>query len=214
MSLQTKLDAAWAAFATSESEEVCETMRRADLELAASGVIDRAIKAGERAPDFDLPNVDGRRVRLSQLLVHGPVVVSFYRGGWCPFCSLELEALQTASSRIQAAGATLVAISPQTLDESASMAETNDLDFLILSDHGGLAALDYGIAFDLAPALRPIYARLGFALPERNGVESWRLPMPATFIVGGDGRVVFAHVDSDHRNRLDPDVIVAALGRL
>jgi peroxiredoxin len=213
MSLKAELDAVWSDLAGAAPDEVLAALSRANLDLAASGATDGALKAGDRAPDFDLANIDGRQVRLSTLLARGPVVVSFYRGGWCPFCARELKALQAVSSNIQALGASLVAISPETLTESISTAEANALDFLILSDVGGHTAQGFGIAFDLAPALRPIYASLGHALPDRNGVASWRLPMPATFIIGRDGLVVFAHIDSDYRNRLEPDEIVRALSR-
>eukprot|EP01039_Chlorochromonas_danica_P016410 gene16410-19404_t len=107
--------------------EIRDAMARADLELAASGVAEQALKAGDPAPDFELPGVDGRTIRLSALLRDGPVIVSFYRGGWCPYCNLELRALQSALPQVRALGAQLVAISPQTPDESLSTAEKNAL---------------------------------------------------------------------------------------
>lgn len=211
MSLKAELDAVWSDVQAACPKDVLDTMRRADLDLAASGVTDRALMSGDRAPDFVLPNVDGRSVRLSALLAEGPVVLAFYRGGWCPFCALELKALQAASAAIRGMGASLAAVSPQTLTESASTAEANALDFFILSDADCQVAQSFGIAFDLPVALRPIFASLGHALPDRNGVPSWRLPVPATFVIGRDGAILFAHVDSDHRKRLEPDEILKAL---
>eukprot|EP01040_Poterioochromonas_malhamensis_P023633 gene23633-29034_t len=170
--------------------EIRDAMARADLELAASGVAEQALKAGDPAPDFELPGVDGRTIRLSALLRDGPVIVSFYRGGWCPYCNLELRALQSALPQVRALGAQLVAISPQTPDESLSTAEKNALAFPVLSDVGSETARSFGIAFDLADELRPIYARFGHALPDRNGDESWVLPIPATFVIDSTGIVV------------------------
>eukprot|EP01037_Dinobryon_pediforme_P018126 gene18126-18372_t len=191
-----------------------DAMARADLELAASGVAEQALKAGDPAPDFELPGVDGRTIRLSALLRDGPVIVSFYRGGWCPYCNLELRALQSALPQVRALGAQLVAISPQTPDESLSTAEKNALAFPVLSDVGSETARSFGIAFDLADELRPIYARFGHALPDRNGDESWVLPIPATYVIGRSGRIALAYVDIDYRNRLDPTDVVRALQNL
>jgi peroxiredoxin len=172
------------------------------------------LKAGDPAPDFRLPDVRGCQVRLRDLLAKGPVVVSFYRGGWCPYCNLELRALQNALPEIKQLGAQLVAISPQTPDESLSTAEKNELEFAVLSDIGSATAKAYGIAFDLTEELRPIYSRLGHALPDKNGDDSWILPIPATYVIDKDGIVALAFVDVDYRNRLEPAEIVATLKTL
>jgi peroxiredoxin len=142
------------------------------------------------------------------------VVVSFYRGGWCPYCNLELRALQNALPEIKQLGAQLVAISPQTPDESLSTAEKNELEFAVLSDIGSATAKAYGIAFDLTEELRPIYSRLGHALPDKNGDDSWILPIPATYVIDKDGIVALAFVDVDYRNRLEPAEIVTAIKTL
>jgi peroxiredoxin len=184
------------------------------MELAASRIARRALKASDRAPDFRLPAARGGYVRLHDLLAKGPVVVSFYRGGWCPYCNLELRALQNALPEIKRLGAQLVAISPQTPDESLSTAERNELAFAVLSDIGSVTAKAFGIAFELAEELRPIYARSGHALPDKNGDDSWVLPIPATFVVDRDGAIALAFVDVDYRNRLEPTEIVAVLQAL
>jgi peroxiredoxin len=214
MSLKTELDAFRFDFMTKAPPEVREAMARADTELAASGILQRALKARDRAPDFRLPDVHGAPVRLNDLLAKGPVVVSFYRGEWCPYCKLELRALQKALPEITRLGAQLVAISPQLPDESLSTAEKNELTFFVLSDVGSVTAKAYGIAFDLAEELRPIYTRFGHALPDKNGDDSWVLPMPATYVIDSDGTVALAFVDVDYRNRLEPAEIIAALQRL
>jgi len=214
MSLTSELAAFRATFMGAAPPEIRDAMARADLALAASGIAEQALKAGDPAPDFELPGVDGRTIRLSDLLRDGPVIVSFYRGGWCPYCNLELRALQSAIPQVRALGAQLVAISPQTPDESLSTAEKNALAFPVLSDVGSDTARSFGIAFDLADELRPIYARFGHALPDRNGDESWVLPIPATYVIGRSGRIALAYVDIDYRNRLDPTDVVRALQNL
>lgn len=214
MSLTSELAAFRAKFMDATPPEIRDAMSRADIELAASGIIERALKAGDVAPDFELPGVDGRVTRLSTQLRDGPVVVSFYRGGWRPYCNLELRALQSVLPQVRALGARLVAISPQTPDESLSTVEKNALGYPVLSDVRSDTARSFGIAFDLAEELRPIYARLGHALPDRNGDDSWVLPIPATYVIGKGGRIALAYVDTNYRNRLEPTDIVQALQNL
>jgi peroxiredoxin len=214
MSLKTELDSFRADFMAKVSPEIREAMLCADLELAASGISQHALKAGDSVPGFQLPDARGNYVRLYALLAKGPVVLSFYRGGWCPYCNLELRALQKVLPQITALGAELVAISPQTPDESLSTAEKNELAFPVLSDVGSVTAKAFGIAFDLAEELRPIYARVGHALPDKNGDESWVLPIPATYVIDGDGTVALAFVDVDYRNRLEPTEILTVLQAL
>jgi peroxiredoxin len=214
MSLKAELGAFRSEFMAQVSPEIHEAMVRADMELAASGIAKEALKAGDRAPDFRLPDTCGGHVRLKDLLAAGPVVLSFYRGGWCPYCNLELRALQQVLPEITRLGARLVAVSPQTPDESLSTAEKNELAFPVLTDIGSATAKSFGIAFDLAEELRPVYTRFGHALPDRNGDESWVLPIPATYVIDSDGTVALAFVDVDYRNRLEPAEILAALQAL
>jgi peroxiredoxin len=214
MSLKAELDRFRAEFMGKVPTEIREAMTRADTALAASDIMQRAAKAGDRAPDFSLPDAQGRPVRLSNLVKQGPVVLSFYRGGWCPYCNLELRALEVRRDDFAAAGASLVAVSPQTPDQSLSTAEKNALRFPVLSDAGSHVAKAFGIAFDLADELRPIYRRLGHGLPEMNGDDSWVLPIPATFVIDRDGVIAFAFVDTDYRSRLEPADIVAVLDTL
>lgn len=214
MSLKAELDAFRDAFMGNAPPEVRAAMARADAALAASGIVAGARKAGDAAPDFVLPAARGGAVRLRDLLRHGPVVLSFYRGGWCPYCNLTLRALQAVLPAIHCHGAELVAISPQTPAGSRDTAEANRLAFPVLSDSGSAVARSFGIAFDLAEELRPIYARFGHALPDRNGDAGWVLPIPATYVIGADGVISFAFLDSDYRNRLEPDDILACLAAM
>lgn len=214
MSLQANLESFRADFYRRVPDDVRQAMERADLDLLASGITERALQAGMSAPAFALPGVDGTVARLADLLARGPVVVSFYRGGWCPYCNLELRALQAALPAIRAHGATLVAISPERPDASLSTAEKNALTFPVLSDRNSAVAESFGIAFDLAEELRPLYTRFGHPLPERNGDERWRLPIPATYVIDRDGTIAYAFIDTDYRRRLEPAEVVAVLGRL
>ena len=214
MTLKAKLDAFRSEFMAQAPPEIRDAMIRADMELAASGISQRALRAGDRAPDFTLPDARGDSLWLKDLLAASPVVLSFYQGGWCPYCNLELRALQQALPEITRLGAKLVAVSPETPDESLSTEEKNALAFPVLSDAGSTAAKSFGIAYDLAEELRPVYARFGHALPDKNGDESWVLPIPATYVIDSDGIIALAFVDVDYRNRLEPAEILAALQAL
>lgn len=211
MSLQADLEALRARFMAQVAPEVRDVMARAEMELALSGIAHEARKAGDQAPRFRLPDTRGAGVRLSDLLAKGPVVVSFYRGGWCPYCNLELQALQQILPELSRLGASLVAISPQTREASVSTSRQNELTFAVLSDVGSTTAKAFGIAFDLPRELRPIYARFGHGIPDKNSNESWVLPIPATYVIDRDGTIVLAFVDIDYRNRLEPAQILAAV---
>jgi peroxiredoxin len=214
MTLAAELEAFRNSFMTKVPPEIRAAMERADRALLASGITDRALKIGDIAPDFELPDTNGQMVSIKELLKSSPVVVSFYRGGWCPYCNLELRALQGVLPQIAGLGASLVAVSPQTPDESLSTSEKNELAFPVLSDSGSHVAKAFGIAFDLAEELRPIYTQFNHALPVMNGTDSWALPIPATYVIAQDGTIAFAFVDVDYRKRLETSDILESLARL
>jgi peroxiredoxin len=183
-------------------------------ELRASFAMEAAIGVDDQAPDIVLPDAQGKMLSLYQLLGSGPAVVTFYRGGWCPYCNIQLRAYQAALPEMVALGARLVAISPQLPDRSLSTAETNELTFDVLSDVGNTVARRFGLVYALPEELRAALRSNNKALPGINGDESWELPVPAVYVIARDRRVAFAAIDVDYRNRLEPEAILAALKSL
>lgn len=194
--------------------EILETMARATAEIKVSGIEDRSLRVGDRMPDFELPNQHGETRRFSEYLAESPVVLNVYRGGWCPYCNLEMKALHDALPQIQAQGARLVGMAPETPDKAMDTAERHRIDIDILSDAGNCVAEGLGLVFELPESLRPIYQGLGIDVPAYNGDDSFRLPMPATYIVGQDGVVSYAFVNADYTLRVEPEEIVAHLSSL
>ncbi|SEN53172.1 peroxiredoxin-like family protein [Bradyrhizobium sp. OK095] len=219
MALQDKLDAFKAdfeggRFPLKPPKEALDTMHRATAELIASGQAQRAKKAGEVAPEFTLTDPDGKPVSSRDLLAKGPLVVSFYRGVWCPYCNLELQALQDALPEIAARGASLVAISPQTAPNSRKSQRDNKLGFPILSDVRSDVADAFGIRFALPGDLVALYKSFKNDLPTFNDDPSWVLPMPARYVIGRDGVIAYAEVNPDYTHRPDPSELLPVLDRL
>jgi peroxiredoxin len=214
MTLKDELDARRAEFLRTAPPEKAAAYQRGVEELAADGIAGRAVKVGDTAPDFTLASARGAPVALSQLLARGPVVLTFYRGGWCPYCNLQLRAYQKALPEIRAAGGTLVAIAPEKPDDTLSTAEKNALEFEVLSDVDGAVGAAYRLYFELSPELKALYAAGGNDLSKKNADGRWHLPIPATYVIGTDARVAAAFVDVEYRNRAEPAQILAALRAL
>jgi peroxiredoxin len=214
-SLQEQLDSLQAQDATETALELEARMQR-DLEvLSRSGITQHSLQVGEQAPGFTLPDALGQPVTLSEFLKQGPVVVTFYRGEWCPNCDLQLRAYQRILPQIQALGATLVALSPQMPDHSLSTAEKKALSFPVLSDVGNTVARQYGLVFTVPENTRTIYQQqFGIDLSIFNGDASWELPIPGTFLLDGQGMVRLAFVDVDYKHRLEPSTLLAGLRAL
>ena len=181
-----------------------------DAEVAAN----RALGVGDRAPDFALPDATGETVRLSDLLLDGPVVVTFYRGAWCPYCNTQLRDYQQALGSFEATGARLVAISPQAPDSSMSMAERNALAYSVLSDTGGQVSQQYGLVFRVDAETRARYEAVGIDLARYNGGDTdaaWALPVPATYVIDPSGIIRAAFVEADYTQRASPRQVLEAL---
>jgi peroxiredoxin len=177
------------------------------------GLAKTALKAGDRAPAIALTNAKGAPVDIESLLRRGPVIVTFYRGGWCPYCNLELRAFQGILPDIQAAGASLVAISPEKPDDTLSTAEKNALDFEVLSDIGQKVGRAFGLVYSFSEELKWAYREFGLDIPDKNGAAEWALPISASYVIGQDGIIVYAYTDADYRDRADPQDILAVITR-
>ncbi|WP_414449050.1 peroxiredoxin-like family protein [Burkholderia sp. 22PA0099] len=218
MSLQQALDAFKADFRAGKPPyrapaEIHPIMERATAELVASGQAGRAVKAGDRAPSFTLPDPNGKPVSSADLLAQGSLVVTFYRGVWCPYCNLELQALNAALPRLREYGANLVAISPQTAANSRKSVRENHLDFPVLSDTLGATAEAFGLRFALPDYLVALYRQLKNDLPAFNDDPSWTLPMPARYVIGSDGTVLYSEVHPDYTHRPEPEDMFPVLAR-
>ena len=176
---------------------------------------ENAIKIEQKAPNFKLPNPEGKSISLDVLLEKGPVVITFYRGNWCPYCNLQLRALQARLDDIHALGATLVAISPQVPDGSLTKDEISNMDFTVLSDQDAKVALQYGVAWEV-PEFLAEHMRVDrkLDLEKINNGNGNVLPIPATFVLGKDGLVTWRYVNVDYRTRSEPDEIIEALKNL
>lgn len=215
MSLQATLDAYKADFETNKAPpEVVAVMRRVTADLAASGQAERALKAGDRAPAFSLTDPDGVTVSSADLLAQGPLVLTFYRGVWCPYCNFDLAALEAARGDIEARGARLVAVSPQTPANSRKAQRTGKLGFPILSDAGGAVSAAFGLRWSLPVDLKRIYTGFGVDLAVFNDDDAWTLPMPARYVIGRDGIIAYGEVNPDYTRRPEPSDLFPTLDRL
>jgi peroxiredoxin len=212
--LTDQLDETVQAFMAGLQKQDAQTVGNSFEKLHASDVAKNAINVGDSVPDFTLPDATGKSVQLYDRLNNGPVVLSFYRGGWCPFCNLELQALQSRLPDIQALGASLIGISPETPDISLTTSEKHQLEFDVLSDIGNRTARDFGLLFTVYEEMRPLYLKWGLDVPACNGDDSWELPVPATYLIGADRTVKAAHVDRDYTKRMEPEHILTALRSL
>jgi peroxiredoxin len=216
MALQDRLDALKADLKAGKPPyhappETHPIMERATVELIASGQAVRAIKAGDRAPLFTLKDQNDNDVSADDLLAQGPLVVTFCRGVWCPYCSIELQAINEVLPQIRGYGASIVAISPQTAVSSRKSVLENRLSFPVLSDVNGETSAAFGLRFSLPGYLVDLYRRLRNDLSAFNDDPSWTLPMPARYVIGRDGMALYSEVSPDYTRRPDPGDIFAVL---
>jgi peroxiredoxin len=211
MTLQEKLNALKASFAGKLSSQARDTMQRATDELIASGAVERALKLGSQAPVFVLKDLEGIDVSSAALLEEGPLIVSFYRGVWCPYCNLDLQALQAALPEFERRGARLICISPQTAVNSKKAVRQNNLTFPILCDDQNQVADAFGIKFALPDYLADLYKSFGNNLAVVNNDPCWTLPMPARYVIARDNTIVYAEVNPDYTHRPEPESLFPAI---
>ena len=179
-------------------------------DVAQSGITASATQKGDQYLDFTLKNAAGKEVQLSEVLAKGPVVLTWYRGGWCPYCNLQLRAFQQVLPEIEAQGAQLVAITPELPDNSLSTQEKNELSFEVLTDQDNEIARQYGLVFKLTPEVA-VYYKDAFDLEVYNGNTTDELPLAATYVISQDGVIQYSFLDADYRVRAEPSEIVEIL---
>ncbi len=187
--------------------EAVQSIRRA---LTA----DPPVGVGDRVPPIKLSDQLGRTVDMASLLLDGPVVLAFYRGGWCPYCNLTLRALQSALDDLKGAGATLVAITPELPDHSLSTSEKNELSFPVLSDPNNEVGREFRIVFPIAEDVVALQLERDRDVAAHNGAAVAEVPLPATYVIGRDGVIRYAFVDADHTRRAEPATVVDVVNTL
>lgn len=211
--LAGELQARRASFEERASSDIKALYGEGIQAVVDAGVVERAKKMGDQAPGFTLTNQSREDVSLDSLLEQGPVVLMWYRGGWCPYCNLTLRAYQQRLDDLTSLGATLVALTPELPDRSISTAEKEELGYQVLSDVGNVVAREYGVVFQLTEGVRANYEQ-NFGLSAYNGDDSGELPLAATYVIDRDGTIRWAFLDADYRNRAEPADVIAALERL
>jgi peroxiredoxin len=187
---------------------------RAIAELKKTALAANILPVGAKVPEFQLPDHDGKNVSSSELLAKGRLVLCFIRGRWCPFCVAQMEAMNLILPEIERAGAALVAVSPQTVQQSFFMRDQHRLRFPLLSDAGNRVARQFGLTYRVPDEQKSIYQRAFVNLPFVNGDESWELPIPATYVIDRDGAVIFASANEDYTERPEPKDIVRLIADL
>jgi peroxiredoxin len=192
--------------------EAQATMKHAIDELKTTSIIEQALKTGNSIPQIELPNATGKTVNVNEILSQGKkVVIAFYRGGWCPYCNLELRALQQFLPQIQEKGAELIAISPETPDNSLSTTEKNELSFQVLSDEDNRLAKAFNLVYQIPVELNELYKTFGIDLEASQDNNERELPIAATYVVDTNGIISYHFLEEDYKLRADPQDILAAL---
>ncbi len=194
-----------------------------DAEKLFAGQIDQARKfripelglsVGASAPNFSLPDATGATVELNHLIANGPVVLTFYRGGWCPYCNIQLRAYQGILNELKKLGASLVAVSPETPDNSLDTRQREELEFHVRSDNGNVVAKQFGLVFPVSTEVRLLFEGWDINLENHNGIEGGEIPVPATYIIDEAATIIFGKPDVDYRTRVEPKEILRALSSL
>lgn len=210
-SLEQQLDQLKSTGGKDLPPEVAAALEEAKAKIAAQQNVG-GLEIGEKAPDFALPDTGDKPVTLSENLKQGPVVLVFYRGEWCPFCNLQLRALQEAYPEIRKLGASLLAVSPQKIEKSLVLENKDALTFPLLSDTDGKALRAYKLLYTIPAEMQRIYKdKYKIDLEEYNGPGHWELPVTATYVIGTDGLIAAGLVDLDYTKRMEPADILSAL---
>ena len=213
--LSAQLEARQANFVKMAPPERRAQAETALQELTESGIVDSVIAKGDKAPDFTLPNALGDDVNLYQELEKGPVILTWYRGSWCPYCNIQLHDYQKSLGAIQATGAQLIAVSPELPDSALSWKEKNELEFVVLSDLGNKVAREYGVVYRVPDSDVVNYSDgARNDLNKFNGDSSMELPLAVTYVIGSDGSIVYSFVDVDYRKRAETSEVVAVVTQL
>jgi peroxiredoxin len=195
-------------------KDIIDLFKRQAEKLAHKEIGKTALKLGDKLPDFELENSIGEKINSYDLLSNGPLVISFYRGKWCPYCNLEIQAYQEVLPEIRDLGAQLVGISPELPDNSMSLVEKYSLKFEILSDIDNKLANKFGLTYYVEKELQEAYKNLGIDLVSSQGNSNYELPVPATYVVNSNGTIVLAFIDTDYTKRLDPSEVIETLKEL
>lgn len=188
-----------------------EIMEKATKTLKDSNILDNVLKQGDTLIDFSLPNVHGNLINLKESLINGPVILSFYRGGWCPYCNLQLKSYQDHLNQFKEYGAQLIAVSPETRDAATDTTDVNALKFEVLSDTENKVAREYGLVFQLDSNLKEVYLKFGLDLELNQGNQKWELPIPATYVIAQNGEIIYSFLNVDYIQRAEPKDIIEAL---
>jgi peroxiredoxin len=209
--LQDQLDEITAQTRNLVQPERLAVGERAIAELFATGIEERLLPIGSQAPGFSLPDFSGKMVRSTDLLALGPLVINFFRGRWCPYCVTELETWRDLYPALRERGAMVIGISPQTQRQSDFTASQHSIPFPLLTDPGCSVAERYGLVWTLPDYLQRYYRGILLNIPFINGEESWKLPLPATYVIDQDSRILYAEAHADFRVRPEPEDVLRAL---
>ena len=211
MSLKAQIDAYNVQKDAKLPADVLALMNTTNEELIAQHIKDNALQIGQKVENFSLANHNGENIELADLLKKGPVIISFYRGGWCPYCNLELKALNDYLPQFKTQNAQLVAISPQLPDETLSTTQKNDLEFDVLSDVSNKVAEQFGLLFTLDERIQALYTQFGIDFEHYYGDKSFKLPLPATYVINQEGVITYAFLSEDYTLRAEPIDVMTAL---
>ena len=211
MNLKKEIEKLKEELSSKTTDEAKKVMLDAADKLLDLEIRENALKVGDQIPEFELKNAVGKKIMIYELLSKGPLVITFYRGSWCPYCNLELRAYQEILPQIKERRAYLVAISPESPDKSLTFSEKLELDYEILSDINNDVARKLGIVFKLDNSLIDLYKSMGIDLMEFQGNNNGELAIPATYVVDLDGTVVLAYVNTDYTQRFEPEDVLELL---